>query len=350
MTKTPGRISSRIALFALALAAPASAQCVGDIFADGQVNGADLGILLAQWGPASANTVSDLDSNGSVDGADLGVLLSDWGRCPAPSWATVIEADPDPAVVTDPALRAAIEATGLPWRVRDTATQIEMLLVPPGQFTMGKSAGDFQALANEVPAHPVTVTQAYYLGRYEVTQAQWQAKMGSNPSAWQGENHPVDLVSWNTTQGFCSVTGMRLPTEAEWEYAYRAGTSTAFHAMPGYPNGTNDPNLSGLIAWHRDNTCSGGSGCGTRDVGLKAANALGLHDMAGNVWEWVNDWYGNYPASAQTDPTGPANGTYRVVRGGSWNDFSYSVRSSYRYNPLPGDAYINIGFRVARTP
>jgi formylglycine-generating enzyme required for sulfatase activity len=279
-----------------------------------------------------------------VNGLDLGALLGAWGSCPGvPAWATLIEFAPDPAVVTQPALRAAIIATGRPWRVRDTATQIEMLLVPPGTFQMGE-----QGWAE--PVHPVTLTNAFYMGRYEVTQAQWQEKMGSNPSYWHGASRPVEQVSWNTIQGFCSVTGMRLPTEAEWEYAYRAGTTTAFHAMPGYPRGTNDQNLAGLIAWHYYNTCEGGTGCGTRDVGLKAANTFGLHDMAGNVWEWVNDWYGSYSANPQTDPTGPVNASYRVIRGGSWRSGSYYVRSSYRTFVSPGGTYDDLGFRVARTP
>jgi formylglycine-generating enzyme required for sulfatase activity len=270
-----------------------------------------------------------------------------------PSWATLIEYAPDPAVVTDPALRAAIIATGRPWRVRDTATQIEMLLVPPGTFEMGE-------LGWAVPVHPVTLTNAFYLGRYEVTQAQWQATMGSNPSYFQSPsaqvpaaqvpNRPVEQVSWNTIQGYLNATGMRLPTEAEWEYAYRAGTTTAFHAMPGYPNGTNDPSLAGLIAWHYYNTCEGGAGCGTRDVGLKAANTFGLHDMGGNVWEWVNDWYGGYSAGAQTDPTGPVSTSNRVVRGGSWDYDSNFVRSSARGNVSPGYSGNDGGFRVARTP
>jgi formylglycine-generating enzyme required for sulfatase activity len=260
-----------------------------------------------------------------------------------PAWATLVEAQPDPAVVTDPALREAIAATGLAWRVRDTATQVEMLLVPPGTFQMGE-----QDWAE--PVHPVTLTNAFYLGRYEVTQAQWQATMGSNPSYGQGANRPVEQVSWNAIQGFCSATGMRLPTEAEWEYAYRAGTTTAFHAMPGYPNGTNDANLAGLIAWYYYNTCTAGSGCGTREVGLKAANTFGLHDMAGNVWEWVNDWYGNYSANAQTNPTGPVSTTYRVLRGGGGGNFAIDVRSFRRGVGSPGNTSNGIGFRVARTP
>jgi formylglycine-generating enzyme required for sulfatase activity len=182
-----------------------------------------------------------------------------------------------------------------------------------------------------------------------VTQGQWVAKMGSNPSYFQGysdsANRPVEQVSWNTIQSFLSATGMRLPSEAEWEYACRAGTTTAFHSMPGYPNGTNDANQTGTIAWYYYN-----SGNQTHAVGGKAANALGLHDMAGNVWEWVNDWYGGYSSGAQTNPLGPVSGSYRVFRGGSCLNFIGYVRSSYRSDNTPGFTYSALGFRVARNP
>jgi formylglycine-generating enzyme required for sulfatase activity len=276
-----------------------------------------------------------------------------------PSWATLIEAQPDPAVVTSSTLRAAITATGLAWRVKDTATQIEMLLIPPGSFQMGCSASNqYGCNSIESPVHTVTLTNAFYLGRYEVTQAQWQARMGSNPSYFQSAsaqvpaaqvpNRPVEQVSWNTIQGFLTQTGMRLPTEAEWEYAYRAGTTTAFHGYTGNLSGTNDDALLGNIAWYNAN--SNGQ---TRPVGGKLANGYGLHDMSGNVWEWVNDWYSSsyYSSSPQNNPTGPATGTYRVVRGGPWLDDSYHLRASNRLSDaVPGLANDLIGFRVARAP
>ncbi|MCX5640639.1 MAG: IPT/TIG domain-containing protein [Planctomycetota bacterium] len=143
-----------------------------------------------------------------------------------PSWATLVEAQPNPAVVTDSTLRAAITASGMAWRVRDTATQMEMLLVPAGTFTMGCTASNqYGCISDENPTHSVTLTQAFYLGRYEVTEGQWVARMGRNPSYFQGQSdsasRPVEQVSWNTIQGYLSVTGMRLPSEAEWEYACR---------------------------------------------------------------------------------------------------------------------------------
>jgi formylglycine-generating enzyme required for sulfatase activity len=155
----------------------------------------------------------------------------------------------------------------------------------------------------------------------------------------------VETVSWNTVQGFLAQTGMRLPTEAEWEYAYRAGTTTAFHGYTGNPSGTNDDNLVGNIAWYSANSNSQ-----TRPWGGKLANGYGLHDMAGNVWEWVNDWNDTYPSSPQTNPSGPASGSHRVVRGGSWISDPNYLRASYRGRYTPGFSSYRFGFRVARNP
>jgi len=369
------------------------------------VNGADLGALLASWGicPVLAPTISLVNPNygpqsgGTVfviNGTNLngatsvtvgGVAATIFSATPTviaatapasataglkdvvvttpggtatavgafeytsvPSWATVIEFAPNPAVVTDATMRAAITATGLAWRVRDTATQMEMLLVPPGMFTMGCTASNqYGCNNNENPTHSVTLTQAFYLGRYEVTQSQWFARMGSNPSYFQGANYPdaanrpVERVSWNTIQVYLSVTGMRLPSEAEWEYACRAGTTTAFN------NGSSDDASVGTIAWYLSN-----SDIQTHVVGGKAANALGLFDMSGNVWEWVNDWYDGtyYSVSPSTNPLGPVSGSSRVLRGGSWDTNANYVRSSYRAYGAPVGAGLNFGVRVARNP
>ena len=339
--------SIALAAFAVSLLASvrgASAQsCLGDLNNDGTVSGADAGILLGQWGqPGSA----DFDGNGVVGGADLGVLLGRWGLpcVTTPSWATLIEAQPDPAVVVDAALRSAIAATGRPWRVRHTATQIEMLLVPPGTYSRGCTPSNQTGCGTiESPVHQVTITNAFYMGRYEVTQAQWQAVTGSNPSyhvgATDSASRPVELVSWNAVQGFLSTTGLRLPTEGEWEYACRAKTTTAFH------NNTGDEARAGEIAWFFDN-----SAFETRRVGTRAGNGLGFHDMSGNVWEWLSDWYGLYQATAQVNPAGPATGSFRVMRGGAWDSPAAGVRSSHRYRQSPGVADFTIGFRVAKAP
>jgi len=297
-------------------------------------------------------------------------------RVPLEVWAEVIEAEVDPAVVTDATLRDAIKATGLPWRVRDKGTNIEMLLIPPGDFVMGKSRGDDEACPDELPAHEVTLTQAFYLGRYEVTQQQFTEIMKVNQSrfakfvvpkvtaliedgytqseaqekveSWvapqpasdaKGKEWPVEHVSWHYCAWFCKKAGFRLPTEAEWEYACRAGTRT-----PRY--GELD-----AIVWCRENSNDETKAFReTKAVGTKQANALGLHDMLGNVWEWVNDWYGGYSTDAQTNPQGPSSGTCRVLRGGSWYSNSNSCRASGRSGYAPDDSSSVVGFRVARTP
>jgi formylglycine-generating enzyme required for sulfatase activity len=345
-----------------ALAFPASARaqtaCDADIDADGAVGPADLADLLGAWG-SCAGCSADITGDGVVNGADLSALLGLWGSfCSPLPWATVLEPSPDPAIVTNTALRKAIAATGLPWRVRDNATGIEMVLIPSGTFSMGCSASSaFACAAIESPVHQVTLTNAFYLGRFEVTQAQWTARMGSNPSFFQGPaypdsaSRPVEQVSWLSIQPFLAGTGLRLPTEAEWELACRGGTATAFHSMPGFPNGTNDDAQLGTIAWFGQN--AGGQ---TRPVGQKAGNAFGLHDMLGNAWEWVGDWFGLYTPEAQTDPTGAAPGILRVLRGGSWASDSCNPlnacypRASLRDGGTVDGAAPARGFRVARLP
>jgi formylglycine-generating enzyme required for sulfatase activity len=269
----------------------------------------------------------------------------------------VLEQAPNAAVVTNVTMRNAIIASGLPWRVQDNGTGIEMLLVPAGTFTMGCSAStQAGCFSDENPTHQVTLTQAFYMGRYEVTQAHWQAKMGSNPSQFQGSsypdaaNRPVEKVSWNLiasgSTSFMSLTGLRLPTEAEWEYAYRAGTTTAFHSYPAQPNGFNDYTLLENIAWFYP---AAGQ---THAVGGKLANGLGLHDMAGNVWEWCQDWYSStyYASSPLTNPTGPTTGSDRLLRGGNWNYGSDFCRASRRTHYTPDYFNYGLGFRVVRNP
>ena len=376
--------------------------CAGDMNGDGVVNPVDLAMVMGGWGvcPSTVTAVTPLQGSIlggtqiTVNGTNLGGATSVMiGGVPATNvvavssttvtavtpagsvgavdvtvsgpnntataanaftytstWYTVLEQNPDPAVVTNATLRSAITATGYPWRVRDNGTQIEMVLVPGEMFVMGCTASNAWACnANENPTHSVTITNAFYMGRYEVTQAQWQAEMGTNPSFFQGQadspSRPVEQVTWNAIQGFLSATGMRLPTEAQWEYACRAGTTTAFHGLTGYPSGTNDDTLVGNIAWYTTN-----SGNQTHAVGGKAANGLGLHDMSGNVFEWCGDWYGAYSAGAQTNPAGPASGTYRVLRGGAWSTTTYFMRSSYRSSFTPADTGYNLGFRVVRSP
>jgi formylglycine-generating enzyme required for sulfatase activity len=330
---------------------------VGDFGLEGSVGGDDLAFLLSAWG--NADPFSDLSGDGVVGGEDLSILLSNWGttrfvsgNCNVLPWATTLDYLPDAAVVVNPTLREAIISTGQPWRVRDNGTQIEMVLIPPGTFEMGCSASLASGCpGDEMPVHSVTLSSPFYVGRYEVTQAQWSAAMGANPAYFQGNpQRPVELVSWNMVQGFLGATSLRLPTEAEWEYACRAGTTTAFHGFTGYLAGTNDDALVGSIAWFKGNNGSLSYNFGTKAVGQKLANGFGLYDMSGNVQEWVSDWTGVYPSSPSYDPNGSETGTNRVLRGGWWNQDSNYLRSSERSSNAPQNKANFIGFRVARNP
>ena len=250
------------------------------------------------------------------------------------SWAEVLKASVDRSIVTDARLADQITAVGLPWRVYDRVTGIEMVLIPPGKYIRGASPDDREAYSDERPSHEATISRAFYLGRYEVTQAEWSKLMGSNPSSFEGERLPVETVSWDDLQAFVGKSvGLRLPTEGEWEYACRAGT-----VGPRY--GKLDGN-----AWYDAN-----SGDETHEVGGKKANAFGLHDMLGNVWEWCSDWYGEYLICSQTDPLGASTGFDRVLRGGSWYYNGRRCRASYRNRNAPAARHPYIGFRVARTP
>jgi len=333
----------------------AQAQCPADVNHDFNVDGTDLTAILSTWGTDGGSAGGDINIDGIVNGLDLAFVLSGWGQCPpvVPAWATLLEAEPNPTVVTDANLRAAIVASGFAWRIKDTSSNIEMLFIPLGTFTMGCSAMTQSSCSSyENPTHQVTLTNAFYMGRYEVTQAQWTVKMGSNPSQFQGASYPdaasrpVERVSWSmiaSAGGFMSVTGLRLPTEAEWEYAYRANTTTAFHSYPAQPTGFNNGTLLGNIAWFWPENQ-------THAVGGKLANGLGLHDMSGNVWEWCQDWYGLYSSGSVTNPTGPTTGTFRLNRGGGWKSFDYQCRASGRDSDYPFGDFNDVGFRVVRTP
>jgi formylglycine-generating enzyme required for sulfatase activity len=295
-------------------------------------------------------------------------------------WADVIESQPDPRVVTNAEYRSRISATGLPWRVRERLTGVEMLLVPPGEFVMGMSVGDPDAMDDERPAHRVTISQPFYLGRYELTQGEWVGVMGYNPSYFQeanfairvapdaearmaelvAEGHtkeeaqalvsagdlvesdanrwPLETVTPADVEPFLRRTGLRLPTEAEWEYACRGGLR--------------EPRYGELdeIAWY-----TGNSEQSTHVVGSKLPNSLGFHDMIGNVWEWCSDWYGSdYYTDCEggvIDPTGPGAGDFGVARGGSWDHVPANCRSSFRENHfMPDPRITDFGIRVARNP
>ncbi|MFN9246495.1 MAG: formylglycine-generating enzyme family protein [Planctomycetota bacterium] len=229
---------------------------------------------------------------------------------------------------------------------------MKLALIPKGSFVMGSPKNEDGRRENEVQ-HEVTLTKDFYLGITEVTQAQYQKVMGENPSYFQGDkvqgdssNHSVEQVSWEEAVEFCKRLSAlpeerkagrvyRLPTEAEWEYACRAGTKSA------YSFGDKRDSLDDY-AWYGEKGDSK-----THPVGQKKPNAWGLYDMHGNVWEWCSDWYGDYANGAVSDPVGPREGSLRVRRGGSWNLEAAICRSAYRYWGNPSRRFYYYGFRLA---
>ena len=218
----------------------------------------------------------------------------------------------------------------------------KMVYVQGGTFWMGatdEQAGDYES--NETPVNRVHLS-SYYIGQTEVTQELWREVMGTNPSNFLGDlQRPVERVSWNDCQTFLSrlnvLTGknFRLLTEAEWEFAARGGNKSQGYKYAG-------SNTIGDVAW-----CTSNSSSKTHAVATKAPNELGLYDMSGNVWEWVNDRYGSYTSGEKTDPTGPATGSYRVSRGGSWSCNAAYCRVSYRDYSTPASTNFDLGLRLA---
>ena len=219
---------------------------------------------------------------------------------------------------------------------------MEFLLVPAGEFRMGSEDGD----SDEKPVHQVRITKAFYLGKYEVTPQAYAKVTGKTSSCFIGDANPVESVSWRAVTVFCRKLSdglgleVRLPTEAEWEYACRAGTGTRFS----YGDDPEDSQL-GEYAWY-----SGNSGSQTHAVGGKKPNPWGLYDMHGNVWEWCSDWYDRsyYNESPPQNPGGAQSGRYRVLRGGSWCDGGSELRAADRRSGIAPDYYNNyFGFRLA---
>ena len=228
---------------------------------------------------------------------------------------------------------------------------MKLVLIRPGKFMMGSPDSEQGRGDNEGPQHEVVITKPFYVGVTEVTQAQYEAVMGTNPSKFKWPTNPVDSVIWDEAVEFCrrlsEKTGkaVRLPTEAEWEYACRAGSKMRFSF------GGSDSAL-GDYAWYGSNSGdSGGVQFRTHPVGQKRPNAWGLYDMHGNVYEWCADGYGPYSSEASTDPQGAGSGGTRVVRGGSWrNGGADNLRCAHRYGHAPSFRRDNYGFRCARTP
>ena len=249
-------------------------------------------------------------------------------------------------------LLLAVPALAAP-QTHTNSIGMEFVLIPAGDFEMGcgSSEPESECKSNEKPRHSVKISQSFYLGKYEVTQRQWESVMRNNPSKFKGPDRPVENVSWEDVQEFIKRlnakeghTRYRLPTEAEWEYAARAGSTTAYS----FGNNVIEVHWSDFVlvsyAWYGDNSEE------THPVGQKPPNAWGLHDMHGNVWEWVQDWYGDYSTGTMVDPQGPTTGEDRVLRGGSWSSDAGACRSACRNVGEPDDCDESIGFRLALSP
>ena len=246
-----------------------------------------------------------------------------------------------PIVAQQPVVQTPIaNSDNITIPVRD-GISIDMVRVEAGTFTMGATPEMKNPEGDEKPTHRVTLTNDYYIGKYEVTQALWKAVMGNNPSILKGDKLPVEYVSWDDCQEFISklnrITGktFRLPTEAEWEYAARGGNKSRGYQYSGSSN-------IRKVAWFWDNR-------GNKPhhaVGTKQANELGIYDMSGNVLEWCQDWYGAYSSSSQVNPTGANSESDRVLRGGSWGSDARFCRSSFRGNGAPGSRNGYLGLRL----
>jgi len=244
--------------------------------------------------------------------------------------------------------------------------EMEFVAIPAGEFMMGCSPGDDDCAADEKPRHRVRIRKGFEMGKYEVTQAQWEAVMGSNPSYFKGADRPVERVSWEDVQAYIEKVNARardgyryrLPTEAEWEYAARAGTTGARYGdldeIAWFGDNSGRARLDAQRLWDQNMGGYGKklqeNGNSTHPVGAKAPNGLGLHDMLGNVWEWCEDWYDAdyYDASAEESPQGPGSGELKVLRGGSWDYFAWYVRASDRYWVWPSFRLNVFGFRLVR--
>ncbi|HOY58437.1 MAG TPA: formylglycine-generating enzyme family protein [Verrucomicrobiota bacterium] len=246
------------------------------------------------------------------------------------------------------------------YRVRGEAQPVGpegMVWIPLGTFTMGSPPSERYRYSDEGPQTVVTLTKGFWLGKYEVTQREYLAVMGTNPSHFTGDlDRPVETVTWHNATNYCGklteqerAAGRlpagyeyRLPTEAQWEYACRAGTTTRYS----FGDALECDDLCGACPIGDEYMWwCGNSGEQTHRVGQKLPNLWGLHDMHGNVYEWCADWYDSYPGGSVTDPTGPSSGSHRVYRGGSWYYFGQYCRSAHRIGDDPEYRYYYLGFR-----
>ena len=247
----------------------------------------------------------------------------------------------------------------------DKTVKGNLVLIPAGPFSLGNT-GSYEGEYDEKPPVTIIISKPFYISKYEITQQQYKAVMGNNPSEFKGDDLPVEQVSWYDALDFCNAlsksegltqcytingtkvtcdfdaNGYRLPTEAEWEYSAKAGTTTDFYSgkLTYSGNSPIDPNLD-KIAWYSANSSNA-----THPVGQKAPNAFGLYDMSGNVWEWCWDRYAEYPSKETKDYQGPEIGTYRVYRGGGWRNLAWYCRSTNRDRNYLDDKNNSLGFRV----
>ena len=304
---------------------PAQTATDADFDGDGTVGFSDFLLFARAYHTSQARY--DLDGSGSVDFDDFLAFAGLYGQKVGQKEITA----------------------DLPGRA-----EMAFVYIGPGTFTMGSPDSDPWGAAWEKPQHEVTITRGFYLGKYEVTQGQWEAVMGTTPWAGRGDvlenpDHPAVYVSWEDVQGFIEALNLaangdlyRLPTEAEWEYACRAGTTARWSFG-------DDDSLAGDYAWYLENASERGEDYAHR-VGTKKPSPWGLYDMHGNVWEWCRDWYAStyYSTSPGVDPQGPESGTFRVVRGGFFGRHAQHVRSALRDSPPPSARDGRVGFRLLK--
>ena len=327
---------------------------LGDVDGDGQITIFDamLVMLFASCYSSSLPvgvtiSLGDVDVDGSITVGDAWLI------------ATYLTDPSDPALA-GVAIGQPIDASGmvvvgetrmfsLPVQAGYDPISMAFVWIPPGEFQMGSPESEEGRLDREGPLHEVRISRGFWLGKFEVTQGEWEAVMGSNPSEYRGDARlPVETVSWNDVHEFIGRLNdaagdslYRLPSEAEWEYACRAGTTTRWSL--GEEDGE-DESLLGKYAWFSDNNDSRS----TKAVGGKLPNGWGLHDMHGNVYEWVQDWYGAYNSFRQVDPQGASSGSFRVIRGGPFDYLAWTVRSADRRRALPDVRFYHFGVRLLR--
>ncbi len=321
---------------------------------------------LSRYGDYPTEPVTD--PAGPETGSYRVIRGGSWGNSAFACRSALRQAEPPGNYYSDLGFRVALAPVVIPDGGDMTIplaadVNLDMVWCPPGTFMMGSPKNELGRYDDETQ-HSVTISSAFWIGKYEVTQSQYKAVMDFNPCEFIGANLPVEKVSWNEAMEFCSrLTDIEreagrlpegyeytLPTEAQWEYACRAGTTTALNSGKDLSNTKECPEMDevgwywyngGREDYYNDSIC-------THPVGQKKPNAWGIYDMHGNVQEWCKDWYeDDYPSSSVTDPTGPGSGSTRVLRGGCWGSDAVCCRSAYRSSYFPSDRNNSMGFRVA---